>query len=147
MDIAEVLHVPLYSSLDELADAVPLSENEMAMDRFRDISSSEKAAVRQVLIKWGMGNFITSSLIEISDNPFKAQLEVMGAIAAVLTQTAHNDEITVLIPDVESWDGLRVDGVTIEGRLWKDLKRVVDPYLDTLLARAKCKVHIRHAAG
>ena len=72
---------------------------------------------------------------------------VLDNFAAVLSQTAHNDEITVLIPDVESWDGLRVDGLTIEGRLWKDLKRVVDPYLDTLLARAKCKVHIRHAAG
>lgn len=144
LEIMEALGMPVYGSLEELADAIPISEAELNFRRFKTITPIQKSAVRSVLRKWEMDSYTVDHLITFSQNPFEAQLQVLGVIAACMTRTDTVRDTVVLFPDVTKWEGVTVDGVTVAGRLYKDMRRIVDPYLDTLLVRSTASLRIRH---
>lgn len=141
-EVAEAIGVTVFKNLDEMAEAFPIDEADMAVDRFHEVDSVQRSAVKSVLKHWQMDCFSSDSVIEISNNPFLAQLDVLGAIAGCLTRVDRVREVTVVLPDVKKWNGVETGGIKVTGRLFKDLSRIVDPYLDTLLARCKAKVRV-----
>ncbi len=139
--LAESLNYRVFDNLDEATDYIPTDPDELQEQAHREISSHKRARVKAAFTQLGYGQYFDQEVLTISAfDPLKAQIDMFMSIVAAYVQRG---ELTIVLPDPDNWNGMKVSEIAIEGRRWEDLGRTLSPYLNMLLRHCYMKIALK----
>lgn len=107
------------------------------------VDPDDQQRVRHALYHTPYGEWVKQNVISISDDPLDAQLEILAALVVAFSRLPEAGALFIQLPDISTWHGRESHGEIVEGRLYDDLYRTVQPYLHRLVKFAPVKVYLR----
>lgn len=138
--VAMINNRPVYEDFQDAGHSMPVSRTKLDACQARRPSRQAMRLTRAYIKALGFEKWIKAIDIEITADPFDAQIETMVAILV-----AHSREsgkpLTIHVPDTSLWEGVTSHGQVITGRLTQDLERSLQPYLRRLVTLAPTETY------